>query len=142
MHYITRSEKVVVAEPDRAILEMIQLRLGVAGYDTSTVRTAGLLLEFLQGFRPAAVLMDMGLPDQDGFELLAELRRRTAAHPVPIIVMSRRLAPDDVRRATSLGARDCLAKPFSGAEVVERVARVLRRQSAPPQAPAQKIAWI
>jgi len=62
------------------------------------------------------------------------LRERYGKPPFPILIMGRALSVDDIRKAVALGARDCLAKPFSGADVLARVSRLLQRRTEGPAA--------
>lgn len=127
MSYETRSHKVLIAENERAVAEMLQIRLDVAGYHTMACRTGTQAMEMLSVMRPDVLILDLNLPDMDGWGILQALNNRYGKPPFPVLVMGRRLSADDVRRAVSIGARDALAKPFSGAEIVDRVARLLRR---------------
>jgi DNA-binding response OmpR family regulator len=77
----------------------------------------------------------------NGFEVLEALNPRREKLPFPTLVMSRKLAAEDIQRAIRLGARDCLAKPFSGADALDRVTRLLRKapvQAAPPPVAAME----
>lgn len=127
MNYDTRHHKVLIAENERAVAEMLQIRLDVAGYHTMACRTGIQAMEMLTAIRPDVLVLDMNLPDMDGWGILQALSSRHGKPPFPVLVMARRLSAEDVRRAVSIGARDALAKPFSGSEIVDRVARLLRR---------------
>jgi two-component system OmpR family response regulator len=137
MNYDTRGLKIMVVENDRAVLEMLQIRLEVAGYDTCMARTGTMALETLRGFRPAALVLDLNLPEIDGFGVLEALNPRRERLPFPVLVMARKLGPEDIRRAVGLGARDCVTMPFGGAEVLERIARLVRKPTLHPPAPAR-----
>jgi len=137
MNFDTRGLKVMVVEHDRAVLEMLQIRLEVAGYHTCMARTGALALETLRTFRPAAMVLDLDLPEFDGFSVLEALNPRHERLPCPTLVIARKLGAEDIQRAVALGARDCLTKPFSGADVLERIARMLRKPAHPaPHAPS------
>ena len=136
MNFDTRDLKIMVVENDRAVLEMLQIRLEVAGYHSCVARTGALALESLRGFRPAAMVMNLRLPEIDGFGVLETLNPGRERLPFPVLVMARRLGPEDIQRAVALGARDCMTMPFSGADLVERVARMLRKP-APTAHPQQ-----
>lgn len=129
MNYDTRSHKVLIAENERAVAEMLQIRLDVAGYHTMSSRSGLQTMEMLSVMRPDVLILDLNLPDLDGWGILQALSNRYGKPPFPVLVMGRRLSAEDVRRAVSIGARDALAKPFSGAEIVDRVVRLLRRPS-------------
>ncbi len=135
-----RDVKIMVVEPDRTVLELIQIRLGVAGYDIRTARSGALALEVLRSFRPAAMVMELHMPEISGFDMLRTMNPRGERLPFPVLVMARNLAADEIRRAIGLGARDCMTKPFSGTDVVERVARMLRREAAQQAAPVSAAA--
>jgi DNA-binding response OmpR family regulator len=131
MQFDTRGLKVLVADNDRTVLELLQIRLDVAGYHIIAARTGRAVLDILQHTRPAALVLDLNLPDMKGFDVLQALRA-SGCGTIPILVIGRRLATEDIQRAVSLGARDCMTKPFSGAEALERVARLLRRATPAP----------
>src|SRR5690348_16504307 len=80
---------------------------------------------------PRLVVLDVMLPRLDGIELTRALRERH--HPVPVLMMSARGAVDDRLEGLSVGADDYLPKPFSPAEMVERVRAILRRAEGPAE---------
>lgn len=139
MNFDTRGLKVMVAENDRTVLELLQIRLDVAGYDTCMARTGPMTLETLRTFRPAALVLDLNLPEMNGFEVLEQLNPHHQRLPFPTLIMARALGSEDIQRAIRLGARDCITKPFGAAEVLERVARMLRKPAPhPPPAPPKR----
>ena len=130
MQFDDRASEIMVVDHDRTTLEMVQIRLDVAGYRAITARSGQAALELLESQRPAALILERNLPGLDGMELL----RTMAAVPdwrTPVLLVGRNLAAEDVRASMQLGVRDCLAKPFSGAMVLERLARMLKRSVAP-----------
>src|SRR3990167_9625572 len=140
MQFDTRGLKLLVVDHDRAVLEMLQIRLEVAGYDTTTARTGRAALDIMRNTRPAALVMELAIPDMDGFEVLSALTPPGCKPPFPILVMGRKLGAEDIQRAVNRGARDCLTKPFSGADFLDRVARLLRKP-APPAPPTRSTAF-
>ncbi|HEY9219937.1 MAG TPA: response regulator [Phenylobacterium sp.] len=116
--------KVMVAESDRTIAELLRIRLDVAGYQTSLVRSGRDVLETLRAARPAALMLEMRLPDINGFEILRLIQ--VARLSLPTLIMGKDLSTEEIRRAVALGARDVMVKPFSGATPLERVARLLK----------------
>jgi DNA-binding response OmpR family regulator len=134
MPFDSRPLEVMVVDHDRTTLEMVQIRLDVAGYHAITARSSHAALEMLETRRPAALILERNLPGLCGLEFLKTM----AAVPhwrTPVLLVGRNLAAEDVRASMQLGVRDCLAKPFSGAMVLERLARMLKR-SAAEMAPA------
>ena len=129
-----RGLKVLVADADRTVLELIQIRLDVAGYHACIERSGPAVLEVLKNIRPGVMILDADLPEMNGFEVLETLAKRNEKLPFPTLFVGRKLGLDDVKRAIGLGARDCMAKPFSGAQVLERVSRMLKPATVAPPA--------
>lgn len=125
---------VVVVEDEPAIAEVIRLNLAAAGFGVHLVGDGPAALADISRLRPAAVLLDVGLPGIDGTEVFRTLRQRGDWTPV-LFVTAR---DDEVDRILALeaGADDYITKPFSPRELVARLSAVLRRTSgAVVQAP-------
>jgi DNA-binding response OmpR family regulator len=119
---------VVIVEDDAAIAEGLALNLKLQGYRTEIVGDAETAVEVIAATRPALVLLDISLPKRSGLWVLETLRGE--GDSVPIIVLSARQDEFDKVAALRLGADDYVTKPFALAELLARVAAVLRR--APP----------
>jgi DNA-binding response OmpR family regulator len=143
-----RGQRVIVVDSDRTVLELLQIRLEVLGYHAYVARTAQKGLELLRSVRPAAMILDLRLPETDAFDLLTTIRTRHADQHFPILATGRNLTAEDVQRALEHGAQNCLLKPFGGADVLERVGRLIqaaRREPAPPVAapePMRPVVYI
>jgi two-component system OmpR family response regulator len=120
------SKRILVAEDDLGVRELIRARLSAAGYDTHTAHDGGEALERIRNLRPDGVVLDINMPVLDGFAVLDFLKGEPRLRGIPVLVLTARHASDDVRRAVSLGAKDFLTKPFSDAQLMARVARLLR----------------
>jgi DNA-binding response OmpR family regulator len=116
--------RILVAEDDAGIRDIIRTRLQMAGYQVEVARNGVEALSKLKTWRPAAVILDINMPELDGFGVLEALG--PAAKQTPILVLTARHAAEDVRRAIGLGAKDYLAKPFTESQLLARVARLLR----------------
>ena len=132
--------RVAVAEDDPAILELVTVRLQLAGYEVAYARDGLEALAIMPGFRPHAMVLDINMPRLDGFGVLAAMRERPALAGLPVLVLTARNAAPDVQRARALGAADYLSKPFDDAQLLVRVRRLLRDREraaapAPPPAP-------
>lgn len=125
-----QGQRVMVVDNDRTVLELMQIRLEVAGYRAYIVRGRP-ALDLVQQIRPAAMIIDAHLGESDGLEIVSAIRARYPELNFPILVTGRGLTVDDVRRAQANGAQNCLAKPFSGADAVERIGRLLHAHNAP-----------
>ena len=133
MQFDGRGTKVMVVDHDRTTLEMVQIRLDVAGYHPLAARSSLTALEILKVTRPDAVILERNMPMMDALGLLREMASLPGRQTPPVLLVGRNIAAEDVRTGVQLGVRDVLAKPFSGAAVLERVGRMLRKT---PTAPA------
>src|SRR6202167_1665463 len=114
----------LVLEDDPNIVDLIRSNLAVRGFDT-VVSVDGLrALNLLETEEPDIVLLDLMLPEGDGFELCQLIRERSS---VAIIVVSARGGERDKVTALNMGADDYLTKPFSIEELLARIAATLRR---------------
>jgi two-component system, OmpR family, response regulator MprA len=115
---------VLVIDDEPGILDFVELGLTAEGYRVASATTATTGLAILRSERPEAVIVDVGLPDADGFDLLATIR---AESDVPIVMLTARGELEDRIRGLDLGADDYIAKPFHFAELLARVRAHLRR---------------
>ncbi|TDK29349.1 response regulator transcription factor [Rhizobium deserti] len=118
------SSLVLVVEDDEEIATLLDKYLARAGYRTTKASTGLTALAHLQRLQPDLILLDIGLPDIDGFDLLAKIRANSA---VPVIFVSAMDDSTDKLLGLKLGADDYVTKPFNPQEVVARVGAVLKR---------------
>jgi len=118
--------KVVVVDDSPEIIEVVSLcfQLRWSGANIISAATGEKGLELIEAENPDVVILDIGLPDMDGFQVLRELRRFSQ---VPVIMLTVRGEDTDVAKGLELGADDYITKPFSHIELVARVQAVLRR---------------
>jgi DNA-binding response OmpR family regulator len=119
---------VLVIDDEPGIRDFVELGLGAAGFRVVATASAASGLEALRREPPAAIILDAGLPDADGFELLPALRAATDA---PIVMLTARGEIEDRVRGLELGADDYIAKPFHFAELLARLRAHLRRRVVP-----------
>jgi DNA-binding response OmpR family regulator len=131
---MSHRRRVLVAEDDPAIRELIRARLTTAGYDTHTAHNGREALQRMRSLKPDALLLDINMPELDGFGVLEALRAEEPIRHIPVLVLTARHGEEDVKRAVSLGAKDFLTKPFNDGQLLARVARLLRRPIAPATA--------
>ena len=115
--------KVLIVEDEKNICHLIGALLEADGYQAVPARdfANGKMLYF--SHRPDLMILDLGLPDGDGMDLLREIRKDSL---VPVIVLSARADESDKVSALDLGANDYVTKPFSSAELMARVRSALR----------------
>jgi two-component system OmpR family response regulator len=117
--------RILIAEDDAALGEALQFTLTQAGYAVDRVQDGVAADEALKGEGFGLLILDLGLPKLDGFEVLRRLRRRNTA--VPVLILSGRERPEEKVVGLDLGADDYLVKPFSLSELQARVRALLRR---------------
>lgn len=119
------SPRILVAEDDNDIREIVRTRLKMAGFDVRVAHNGREALNSVMVMKPDAMVLDINMPELDGFGVLEALKT-AAVRPPPTLVLTARNAADDVRRAMALGAKDYLAKPFTEKQLLDRVNRLLR----------------
>lgn len=121
--------RVLVVDDEPGILRAVQTNLGRHDYRVETAATGRDALDAYSRVRPDVVLLDLGLPDMDGVEVLRAIRERAST---PVVVLSAREAERDKVTALDLGADDYLTKPFGVNELLARVRVALRHAARPP----------
>ncbi len=117
---------ILIAEDDAALAEALQFSLKQSGYAVDRVSNGAAADEALKGDVFGLLILDLGLPKLDGFEVLRRLRRRNSE--LPVLILSGREDPQEKVLGLDLGADDYLVKPFSLNELQARVRALLRRR--------------
>ncbi|HSY53180.1 MAG TPA: response regulator [Opitutaceae bacterium] len=110
-------------EPD--VTDLVRFNLTKAGYRVLTAASGREALETIQLHRPDLILLDLMLPDIDGFGICEILRRQPATATIPVIILTAWATTDARHLGLDLGALDYLTKPFSPKELTARVQRLL-----------------
>ena len=127
--------RVLIVEDDPNIVDLIRSNLAVRGFDSVVSADGTRALQLLETEEPDIVLLDLMLPEVDGFELCRQIREQSS---VAIIVVSARGGERDKVTALNVGADDYMTKPFSIEELLARITATLRRTRpavAPESAP-------
>lgn len=117
--------RILVIDDEVEIRRLLKVGLTAHGYDFAEASTAGEGIYQAAADRPDVVILDMGLPDQEGFEVLRRIREWSQ---VPVIILSVRGQDQDKVKALDIGADDYLTKPFSMGELMARIRVALRHQ--------------
>lgn len=120
------SNLILIAEDEPKIASLVRDYLTSSGFEAIVVDDGDRVVEELRSNNPALLLLDLMLPNKDGFDICKEVR---AFSKVPIIMMTARVEEIDRLLGLELGADDYICKPFSPREVVARVKATLRRAS-------------
>lgn len=119
---------VLVVDDEAHITELVEMGLGMGGFEVASESSGRTALDSIARRRPDLVVLDVMLPDLDGFEVARRLRRAEGARDhVPIIFLTARDSTEDKIEGLRLGTDDYVTKPFSIGELTERVRAVLRR---------------
>ena len=127
------SALIFLVEDELAIAEAVSFALQAEGYICRHAATAGACLEALRVEVPSLLLLDIGLPDSNGFDLYRRIREQCAA---PVIFLTARKEEIDRVVGLEMGADDYVVKPFSVRELMARVRMVLRRHSPSVRLPS------
>ena len=123
-------DKILLIEDESKIVRIVRLYLEEAGYEVATVQDGALAMPAFRRERPDLIILDLLLPNVDGWELCRQIRRESG---VPIIMLTSRSEETDRVLGLELGADDYVTKPFSPREVLARVRAVLRRSQGAVQ---------
>ena len=118
---------IYIVEDDRNIQEIELFALKNSGYQATGFETATEFYKALNEKLPELILMDIMLPDEDGLEIVAKLRRRPETKKLPVIMVTAKSTEIDKVKGLDVGADDYLTKPFGVMELIARVKAVLRR---------------
>lgn len=125
--------RLLVVEDDVNILELLSASLRFAGFEVAAVASGSEAVTEAMRARPDLVVLDVMLPDLDGFEVVKLLRAEVGR--VPVVFLTARDATDDKIRGLTLGGDDYVTKPFSLEELTARIRAVLRRSNGEPVPP-------
>lgn len=124
------SAKILTVDDEPDVLELIRFHLSKAGFEVVQAATGRQALEMIHEEKPDLVLLDLMLPDIDGFGVCELLRRNPDTASLPIIIVSAWGTPDSQSLGLDLGALDYVTKPFSPRVLVNRIQALLNNRAA------------
>jgi two-component system, OmpR family, response regulator len=128
MNSVDESFRILVVDDEPNIVDVVAMALRYQGFDVATAANGSGALNQVTAYRPHLMVLDVMLPDMDGFEVAERLGAQRAG--VPIIFLTARDSTDDKIRGLTTGGDDYVTKPFSLEELVARIRTVLRRSGA------------
>ncbi|MFI5867514.1 response regulator [Streptomyces sp. NPDC051546] len=129
--------KVLVVEDDAQLVRALRINLEARKFEVVTASDGNTALRLTAARTPDVILLDLGLPDMDGIDVIKEVRESSG---VPILVLSARHTSEEKIRALDAGADDYVTKPFSMDELLARLRAAVRRREV--AAPADEIASV
>lgn len=130
---------ILVVDDDKAIVKVVRSYLEQAGYDVTTALDGEHAIHMLRSQRPDLLVLDVMLPDRDGWEITRLIRNDPALGALPIIMLTARVEDADKIIGLELGADDYVTKPFNAREIVARVRALLRRVQLGSVAPPPQL---
>lgn len=115
---------ILAVDDEPALTDLLQHHLRHAGYEVATAANGWEAIDSVRRNRPDIILLDLMLPDLDGFGVCEILRQDPRTATIPVIIVSAWNSPDSRNLGLELGALDYITKPFSPKELVERVRRL------------------
>jgi DNA-binding response OmpR family regulator len=121
--------KILAVDDEPELTDLMQYHLVRAGHDVTVAANGWEAIHAVRANRPDIILLDLMLPDLDGFGVCEILRRDPKTATIPIVIVSAWSSPDSRNLGLELGALDYLTKPFSPHELVERVNRLVHARA-------------
>jgi CheY-like chemotaxis protein len=121
--------RVLVADDDSTIRALVEATVQNSGLECRVATNGGEALELIRSWQPDLAVLDVNMPNRNGFEVLSELRNDPLTRDVRVILLTARQQETDVIRGFGLGADDYVIKPFSPMELIARLKRLLGKQA-------------
>jgi DNA-binding response OmpR family regulator len=130
----SRHLRVLVVEDERDTADSLSFLLGLWGHESLIASDGAAALDAVPSFRPDLVLLDLGLPQLSGYDVVRQLRQRPEGAGLPVWVMSGFAQESDRQRAREAGADLFLVKPADPAHLAARLEEAVRRRKMPQDA--------
>lgn len=126
---VTGHPRILLVEDDPLLREAVRLLLEDAGYLVEEAGTAAQAVHSFETVRPSLVLLDLGLPDRSGLDLVRELKPREEARDVTFVALTGRAGSDEKRRCLEAGCREVMVKPVDGRTLLQKLPSLIRPAS-------------
>lgn len=121
------NNKILICDDDVNMTKMVQFLLRKDGHEVTAISDGTDIVEVMKNDPPGILLLDLALPNKDGYQILQEIKADEALVTIPVIVMSGYEKPEYVDGALQLGAADYIVKPFKVDVLREKLTRILSR---------------
>lgn len=126
-----KKEKILIVEDDMYINKMYQLKLNLEGYEVEIAENGRIGVEKAKLFKPNIMLLDILMPEMDGFEVLKVIKADNDTKKIPVLIMSNLGQEDHIQKGKELGAVGYIVKTqYTPAKVVETIKEVLLREKS------------
>lgn len=120
-----KKNRILVVEDEESLLKLESILLSSKGYNVTGVMDGKAALEEVMAHRPDLVILDIMLPEIDGFEVCRRIKENPATSAIPVVMLTAKKNSQDVARGTEVGANAYLTKPFKSAKVIEVIEELL-----------------
>jgi DNA-binding response OmpR family regulator len=119
------SKKILMIDDEQGILTIFSHRLRFNGYEVMDALSGAEGIEKAKLWRPDLILLDIMMPEMDGYQVLENLKRQNDLKAIPVFITSVKFQREDIRKAIGLGAVDYIVKPFETNVLLEKIKAVL-----------------
>lgn len=123
------AKKILIVEDEESLLKLESILLTTKGYNVQGVATGTAALKAVAETPPDLVLLDIMLPEMDGFEVCRHIKNNPETRHIPVILLTAKKSPEDVARGKQVGADQYITKPFKSSMVVASIERLLNPMS-------------
>ncbi len=120
--------KILVAEDERDIRELIAFTLRFAGFDVDLAMNGAEAVEKAIAIKPDLILMDVRMPKMTGYEACRELKQRPEVQAIPVVFLSAKGQESEINEGLHVGADEYILKPFAPDDLIQQVKRILGKQ--------------
>ncbi len=118
-------KKILIVEDEESLLKLESILLTSKGYDVEGAMNGQSALESVANFKPDLVLLDIMIPEIDGFEVCKRIKNNPATKDIPVIMLTAKKSREDMSRGEQVGADWYITKPFKSAVVIEIIQKFL-----------------
>lgn len=118
-------KRILVVDDEAELIKAIQIRLTASGYEVLNACDGPEGLKLAQKEKPDLILLDVLMPNMDGFQTLEKLKEDNQTKPIPVIMLTAKSQLEDVTKATNLGAEDYVVKPFDHIAMLGKIKKTL-----------------
>ncbi len=120
-------KKILIVEDEESLLKLESILLTTKGYLVQGATTGMAALEAVALEAPDLILLDIMLPELDGFEVCEQIKKNPETRHIPIVFLTAKKTPEDIRRGEEVGADEYITKPFKSAKVMQVIEQLLDR---------------
>ena len=125
------SEKIIIIDDEEAMLHLLRIELEAEGFIVFSALDGKAGLDLIEKNRPDLIILDVMMPDLNGYEILTRLKGNKSTKDIPVMMLTAKGLDGDIQKGLELGVDEYITKPFHAGLLVKRI-QMLLRHSAPP----------